>query len=93
MKKILYGIAIVLVLISIILACTNPSTQSFTEYLKKKDSNRSSHETIRRENYFIFSTYSQSGGTTVDEKIWQGYTYSYIGIFGKFYLQSSIILN
>ncbi|GEM_PF-5314154 len=93
MKKVLYGITTALILISIILACTSPSMQDFTAYIKKTDSNRASNETVRRENYFIFSIFSQSGGGAVDEKIWQGYTYRYIGIFGKFYLHSTRIIN
>ncbi len=92
MKKLLYGITTALILITIILACTNPDLQDFTEYAQK-DSNRASNETIRRENYFIFSNYWQSGGGAVDEKIWQGYTYKYIGIFGRFYQYSAIIIN
>jgi len=93
MKKSLYAITTALIVIAIILTCTNPNMQEFTEYVKKKDSNQASNETIHRENYFIFSTYSQSGGGAVDEKVWQGYTYCYIGIFGRFYLQTSIIIN
>jgi uncharacterized protein YxeA len=92
MKKIIYGIATALILITIILVCTNPDVQDFTEYVKK-DSNGASNQTIHRENYFIFSSYSQSGGSAVDEKIWQGYTYKYIGIFSRFYQHSKIIIN
>ena len=52
MKKILYGIATALILITIILACTNPGMQDFIEYVKKRrdpialSSNLSSERTI-----------------------------------------------
>ena len=94
MKKILYSVGIALIIITMILAYTNPGMLDFTDYLKKQNSyDRLPNEIIHRENYFIFSTYSQLGGAAVDEKVWQGYNYGYIGVLGRFYLSKSIIIN
>ena len=94
MKKIFYGIAAALIMISIILVCTNPSMQDFIEYIKKSEgSNKAATKPVLRENYFIFSTYSRSGGEFIQEKIWEGYSEKYVGIFGRFYLHSTIIIN
>ena len=91
MKKILYGIITALILITIILACTNPSLQNFTDYIeKKKLANRTPHYTVHRENCFIFSIFFRSGGGQTDGLSWS-YGEIYIAIFGRFYLfQDSI---
>jgi len=94
MKKALYRILTALILITIILVCTNPGMQDFIEYAKKKQgSNQVTIKPVLRENYFIFSIYSQSGGEAIQEKIWEGYTDKYIGIFGRFYLYSTSLSN
>ena len=60
---------------------------------KKQMIKRHAPEKLTRTNYYLFSTYSQSGGHETQDKIWQGYTYRYIGIFGRLYLHSSVIIN
>jgi uncharacterized protein YxeA len=49
MKKIFYGIAAALIMISIILVCTNPSMQDFIEYIKKSEgSNKAATKPVLR---------------------------------------------
>lgn len=70
MKKIFHRIIITLLLTVTILTCTNPNLQDFTTYEKKvHGSNKASNETIKRESYFIFNTYRQSGGGAIDKNI------------------------
>jgi hypothetical protein len=79
MKKMCYLIIGVL-LLSII---TNPSITDFKKFVNKLSPNS---YTAQTHNFFVFSVYRMDGTDGIDQ-----YHDTYIGVFGTFFRQSTLI--